>query len=190
MSKFRVGVGSANPVKVEAARAAVQEVLRFHGDEREIEMVGLEVESGVAVQPASESETRRGARNRAAAVLAQEPSVDLALGMEGGVLDDPEDGQMYTTVWVCVLGKTASGELGEGLACGGRIPVPALVAQGIKAGGEMGPIMDEILNLTNSKHAGGLFGVVTSGVVPREREYREIAVMAVALWWTGETELG
>jgi inosine/xanthosine triphosphatase len=190
MNSFRVGVGSTNPIKVAAARAAVQEVLQFHGDEREVLAVGFEVESGVAVQPTSEAETRRGARNRAAAVVAQDSTLDLALGMEGGVLQDSEDGKLYSTVWICVLGKSPQGEQREGLACGGRIPVPARVAEGIKAGGEMGPLMDKILNRTNMKHSGGLFGVVTGGVVPREREYREIAVMALAQWWTGETELG
>jgi non-canonical (house-cleaning) NTP pyrophosphatase len=110
--------------------------------------------------------------------------------MEGGVLDDFEDGKMYSTVWICILGKSPDGQQREGLACGGRIPVPAKVAAGIREGGEMGPIMDKILNKTNMKHSGGLFGVVTGGIVPREREYREIAVMALAQWWTGETELG
>lgn len=188
---FHLGVGSRNPVKLAAAREAMAEVLRHHGDARveNLEVTGFEVESGVAVQPLSDEETRQGALARARQVLTHDSDLDAAIGLEGGVMSGPE-GQMYTTVWICVLSRQPDGSLRQGLAAGGRILVPSRVAEKIRQGGEMGPIMDELLSRTNMKHAEGLFGVVTQNVVPRQREYQEIAVMATALWWTGETELG
>lgn len=190
MGTFRLGVGSKNPVKVAAAREAVHEVLVHHGDARaqDLEVLGFDVNSGVAAQPLTDAETRQGALARARAVLTLDPELDLAIGLEGGVMDGPE-GEMYTTVWVCALSREADGSLRQGVSAGGRILVPRLVAVQIRQGGEMGPIMDKILSRTNTKHAEGLFGVVTQNMVPRQREYQEIAVMATALWWTGETQL-
>lgn len=205
MNKFVVGVGSTNPIKIAAVRAAVEEILLFHADSArggstfrreslkveppDLSVTGFEVDSGVAAQPMTDDETRRGAINRARAVLDQNPDLDLAFGLEGGVMVDPFDGQMYTTVWIAVVGREETGEVRESIAGGGRILVPSKLAERIQAGCEMGPTMDEMLNTVNSKHKGGLFGVVTSGVVPRQREYQEIAVMAVSLWWTGKTPL-
>lgn len=205
MSKFSVGVGSTNPIKVAAVRAAVEEILKFHADvtregstfwrgrlkvePSDLSIDGFDVDSGVAAQPLTDNETRRGAQNRARAVLEQNPELDLAFGLEGGVMMDPFDSQMYTTVWIAVVSREETGEFRESIAGGGRILVPSKLAEKIQSGGEMGPTMDEMLNTVNSKHKGGLFGVVTSGVVPRQREYEEIAVMALSLWWTGKTPL-
>lgn len=189
---MKVGVGSTNPVKIAATREAVQEVvMRLDPDAlNALDVQGFDVESGVSVQPHTDSETRTGARQRAQVVLDQNPSLDLAVGLEGGVYEDLEENRMYTTVWVCAMGKDKEGNLREAIANGGRIPVPSKVAEGIRAGGEMGPVIDLLLNQTNTKHGQGLFGVVTRNVVPRQREYQTIAVMAVALWFVGETELG
>lgn len=83
-----VRVGTQNRAKLEAVRSALE---RFAGDEgiaSPLEIVGVDVESGVAEQPRGFEEIVRGARNRAQAALASGESA-LGLGIEDGLVALP-----------------------------------------------------------------------------------------------------
>ncbi|MFB6176165.1 MAG: DUF84 family protein, partial [Halobaculum sp.] len=80
---MNVGVGSGNPVKVAATERVLQSESDEFGSGATVE--ACPVESGVGEQPRGHEETRRGARNRALAVL--EADYDLGVGIEGGVTD-------------------------------------------------------------------------------------------------------
>jgi non-canonical (house-cleaning) NTP pyrophosphatase len=76
----RVAVGSANPVKLAAARAVLARVAP------EAEVVGVEVASGVPAQPWGDDETRRGALTRARRLHAGEElghAIDAPTGESG-----------------------------------------------------------------------------------------------------------
>lgn len=178
-------VGSTNPVKVNAAQVAAKNTWP------DLQVQGYEVVSGVSAQPVSDQETRQGAQNRARLALqkgvAEFPDVTeyLGVGMEGGVFTDT-DGQMWSTVWGCVL--DASGVLYE--ANGGRIKVPHLIADQIKAGGEMGPAISQLLGVDNVKQKQGMFGVITNNFVTRTDEYASILQMSIGLWYGREWAAG
>ncbi|ESP88315.1 DUF84 family protein [Candidatus Halobonum tyrrellensis] len=103
---MRVGVGSGNPVKVDATERALAVGTDDAGDAADAEAVGVAgaerfrgatveacpVPSGVPEQPRGRAETRRGAENRAARAF--DEGYDLGVGIEGGVAEptDPAAG--------------------------------------------------------------------------------------------------
>lgn len=76
---MKVVVASQNPVKKEAV---------FNGFSAyfpAIEMVTMEVESGVSDQPFTDEETKKGARNRAENARKLTQEADFWVGIEGGI---------------------------------------------------------------------------------------------------------
>jgi inosine/xanthosine triphosphatase len=174
-------VGSSNPVKIEAVRLAVS------GQWPDSQVTGIEVASGVSDQPMSDDETKQGSENRARAVLAaglkQTPSlaqdaVALGIGLEGGVFEAGR-GEMYSTVWVSVCDQ--SGSFWQ--ANGARILVPQIIADRIRAGEEMGPVVQAITGEQDVRQKQGMFGVITKDFVNRTEEYSAIAKIAVGVWF-------
>ena len=167
MSPVRcVAVGSANPVKI----AAVQTVVTRAFPEAEI--VGLSIASGVSEQPWGDEETRRGALNRARAVLDAAGS-DLGVGLEGGVLET-EIGLM-TCAWCVIVDR------GGGVGAGGGVHMllPPRVAEMLRAGGELGPAMDRLTGQHNTKQAQGAVGILTDGLSNRQLAYGQLVAMAL-----------
>lgn len=177
-----LAVGSTNPVKLQAVRTATAVTWP------DAQVIGYDVPSGVAAQPWGEEETRRGARARAgkaleAALHAQKLTATslhdtlLGIGLEGGVFLDGEE--LWTTVWVAVTDTT--GQYYE--SNGARFRIPTIIADKIKDGGEMGPVVSELVNTANIKQTIGMIGVVTYSFVDRAEEYASIAKLALGLWY-------
>ncbi len=177
-----LAVGSTNPVKIQAVvRAAAQTW-------PDAQVTGYEVESGVAVQPWGDEETRAGARTRAhnalqAALHAQKlTSVSmsdtvLGIGLEGGVFLQQEE--LWSTVWVVVTDTT--GAVYE--SNGARFLIPQVIADKIKAGGEMGPVVSELVGKEDVKQTSGMIGIITNNFVDRTGEYAGIAKLSLGLWY-------
>jgi inosine/xanthosine triphosphatase len=79
----RVRVGSTNEPKLDAVRNA------FAPYAPDVEVVGVDVPSGVPEQPVGWEEIVRGARNRARLARASEPC-DLGVGLEDGLVALPD----------------------------------------------------------------------------------------------------
>jgi non-canonical (house-cleaning) NTP pyrophosphatase len=186
-------VGSKNPVKINSVITAASET--WPG----VSVVGIDVPSGVSVQPLSDAETRTGARNRALAALDQgvqqlkenalaqtaaigdktsyKPSETLGVGLEGGVFE--LDGELWSTVWVAVV--DSEGTFYE--SNGARFKVPQIIAERIKKGEEMGPVVNAVIGQGDVRHSIGMIGVITNRFVDRTEEYGAIAKMALGLWY-------
>lgn len=149
---MRVGVGSRNPVKL----AATERAFAAAGIEATVEAVA--VESGVGDQPVGDDETVRGARNRAERALGGR---DLGVGIEGGVAGGP-DGR-YLIMW-------AAATDGDEPALGGgpRVRLPRPIADRVRAGEALGPVMDDVVGESGVKRKQGAAGVLTGGVIDRE----------------------
>lgn len=177
---MNIFVGSTNPVKINAVVTAISEEFP------EAKVIGIDVKSGVSSQPRSDEETRKGAINRAQAAFQKAPlelqtsdkNSILGVGLEGGVFED-ESGELWSTVWVCVV--DSDGNTYE--SCGARFKIPELIAQPIKEGGEMGPIVDKIVGGASVRHSHGAIGVITKNFIDRTEEYTIIAKMALGLWF-------
>ncbi len=157
-----VAVGSTNPVKVEPVRLVLARAFP------EARVVSVEVRSGVPEQPIGPEQMRQGARNRALGalkeVLAQAPATDetrWGVGLEGGV--DFEDEVAWLTGAVAVV--TDGGR--SSLAWSPRCPLPPRVAAELRAGGELGPLMDELTGIRDSKTKHGAIGYLTNGLALR-----------------------
>lgn len=178
---MRVVVGSQNPVKV----GAVEEAFRKYWPE--IAVVGVEVVSGVGEQPMSEQETMIGARQRARAALEVDPKADYGVGLEGGVTEI--ESKMFECAWACVVKRPAdapamAGE--EGLAGGLYFELPRKISEKIRAGGELGPIMDEMTGEENVKQKGGAIGMFSKGRLDRRQAYVQIVLSALIKYVSSE----
>lgn len=167
---MRVCVGSNNPVKV----SAVEEAFKLYWPECSV--VGVEVESGVAGQPMSEEETIRGAKNRANKALSI--GGDYGLGIEGGVAEI--EGKLFECAWVCVMRQSQItnsqiAQMEYGLGGGLYFELPPKVAEEIRKGGELGPIMAKVMKY-DVKRTNGAIGVLTKDRLDRKSAYVQIVL--------------
>lgn len=177
---MRIIVGSKNPVKVGAVEVAFA---RYFAD---IEIIGITVSSGVSSQPMSEKETMDGARQRAYAALEADPTAQYGVGLEGGVTElsptspnwtgmHSSKGKMFECAWACVVKR--GGE--EGLGGGLYFELPEKIAEKIRKGGELGPIMDEMSGVNDVKKKMGAIGMFTKGQLDRKSAYVHIVLSAL-----------
>ena len=167
-----VGVGSGNPVKVDATERAIAGDDGF-GDGATVE--ACPVASGVAEQPRGRAETARGAQNRAAAAL--DEGYDLGVGIEGGVApfetggwdDDGSDGgpPARATPLGLIMDAAVTDGTQWGRGTGPTLVLPAGIADRIRAGEELGPVMDDTLGEENVARRQGAAGALTGGRVDR-----------------------
>lgn len=165
-----VAVGSANPVKVAAVGAVFARLAPG------VAVRGVAVESGVPAQPWGDAQTIQGARSRAMAVL-RDPAVDLAIGLEGGVVD-MGDGRVRTCAWAVAISRDGREGVGGSLV----VTLPARVAERLRAGEELGLAMDAEARVTGTKHGRGAVGILTAGLVDRQRAYEPLIAYAMAPW--------
>jgi len=162
-----VVVGSTNPVKI----AAVAAVLGRTGTGAHVD--GIAVPSGVRDQPEGDDETIRGATQRARAAL-DATDADFAVGIEGGVVE--ENGNMRTCAWAAVVSRDGRVGVGGSLA----MPLPARVAALVRSGVELGVAMDRVTGGHDTKRGAGAVGILTAGLVDRQRAYEALVAYAFA----------
>lgn len=168
-----VAVGSKNPVKVAAATAVLAPLAPSASFE------GVAVASNVPDQPFGDEETIRGARTRAEAARAA-LDADLGVGIEGGCVETPDG--MRTCAWAVVVDR--SGRVGTGGSL--AMPLPEQVAKMIRGGAELGHAMDALAEQHNTKHGAGAVGILTAGLVDRQRAYEILVTYALAPFLTPE----
>jgi inosine/xanthosine triphosphatase len=166
----RVSVGSTNPVKIAAVRAVFSRVAP------QATVEGVAVASGVPDQPWGDAETIAGARMRARRAL-EATGADLAIGLEGGVVEEA-DGQVRTCAWAVVVGRDGREGVGGSLA----MPLPARVAARLRAGEELGLAMDAEARVSGTKTGRGAVGILTAGAIDRQGAYEPLVTYALAPW--------
>jgi len=154
----RVAVGSTNPVKVAATERIVEDV--FEGAQA---VVSVAVDSGVSEQPTGRRETVTGAENRAARALEAEPDAAYGVGIEGGVADLADRPGLYLIMWAAVTD-------GETIERGGgpSLRLPDDIAERVRDGEELGPVLDDVLDTEGVKERAGAAGVLTGNAIDRE----------------------
>jgi len=152
---MRVGVGSQNPVKVGATEATFASIPGAAVE-------GVRVESGVSEQPRGETETVRGAKNRARNVLAA-ADYDLGVGLEGGVAEIADLEGLYLVMWAAVTDGTT-----WGVGAGPRLRLPDSVAARVRDGEELGPVMNDLLGTDDVAETVGAAGVLTGELIDRQ----------------------
>jgi inosine/xanthosine triphosphatase len=164
---MRIAVGSTNPTKVKA----VENVMRkIYGD---VEVVSVEVESGVPDQPIGIEEIARGVINRAKKAL-EKTNADLGVGIEAGIYPFPGTLTGYLDVQVCAV-VSPDGKVTIGHGPGFEYP-PVVIERILKEGVEAGVAMGELVRDPELKRKVGAIGVLSKGLLTR-KELNEIAVL-------------
>jgi inosine/xanthosine triphosphatase len=173
-----VAVGSKNPVKIGAVRAVLAQVAP------NARVEGIAVASTVPDQPIGDDETIRGAIARAVAARAA-LGADLGVGVEGGVVEEAGGG-LRTCAWAAVVGEHDRRGIGGSLA----MRLPAAVADLVRGGVELGHAMDRLMGERGTKRGKGAVGILTAGLVDRQRAYEVLVGYALAPFLTPELYMG
>ncbi len=168
----RVTVGSTNPVKVAAVRAVFERVAPNAAVD------GIAVASSVPDQPVGDDETIRGARSRARAAC-DATGAELGVGIEGGIVE-MGDGAMRTCAWAAIAAADGREGVGGSLA----MPLPDAVARAVRDGLELGHAMDRLTGEHDTKRGAGAVGILTAGLVDRQRAYEVLVTYALAPFLT------
>lgn len=160
-----VACGSTNPAKASAVRGVCERA--FVG----CSVVAREVPSGVRAQPLGREETEAGARTRARGALAAVEGASLGVGLEGGV--DAEGHLINCVAVVGADGRTS-------VAWGVRFPLPPAVVARVLAGEELGPVMDTVSGVQESKKVLGAVGFLTNGLHTRAQMWESALACALA----------
>lgn len=164
-----VVVTSLNPVKIEAVSEAFLGSFPLH----EIQVIPVQVNSGVSDQPMSDNETRQGARNRVADARLKVPDADFWVGLEGGL--DFFDKHLMAFAWMVV--SAADERYGE--ARSATLPLPPEIQKLVESGFELGEANDRVFSTINSKQGGGAYGLLTDGQMTRESIYTQTLTLAL-----------
>ena len=164
----KVVVGSTNPVKLAAVRAVIARVAPS------ATVQSAEVISGVPDQPWGDEETQRGAAERARRALSSEEDADLGIGLEGGVVE--LSGAVRTCAWAAVVAR--DGRLGTGGSMAMQLPEKVVAL--LKSGVELGHAMDTIAQVSDTKRRSGAVGILTAGLIDRQRAYEPLITYALA----------
>lgn len=65
---------------------------------------------------------------------------------------------------------------------GAGLPLPEEIAEGIRAGQELGPLMDLYTNKQNIRHNEGAIGVFTNGLIDRSAMFEHIVLQLIGQW--------
>ena len=193
---MRVAVGSRNPVKRRAVQLAIESDADGFGDAAVLERV--DVDSGVSEQPTGHAETRTGAEHRAERAFAT-GEYDLGIGIEGGVARFPvgrvdtewERDGLGGTAWdgdgpgerenlFLIMWAAATDGDRMGTGAGPCIALPAVIADRVEAGEELGPVMDDVLGTSEIAKKQGAAGVFTGGRVDRADALSQAVAGALA----------
>jgi inosine/xanthosine triphosphatase len=141
-------------------------------------VTGLSVPSGVREQPIGVEETTRGAINRARASLGGVPGAAWGVGLEGGVRFE-EAGLAGAGCWLFGVVAVTDGTRLE-LGRTAELRLPPQVAVHIRAGGELGPIMDGLTGIQDIKQKAGTVGYLTGGLLSRADVWQMALTLSLA----------
>ena len=166
---MKIIIGSNNPAKVAAVKNA------FHY--QQTEFLSLDIPSGVSEQPFSDEETIKGAINRAVGALKM-GNGDIGIGLEGGVQESAQG------LLLCNWGALASMNMMEPIIAGGaRFLLPHEIADRLRAGEELGPVMDDYAKKENVRKNEGAVGIFTNGLINRSEMFSHIMNLLVGQFY-------
>lgn len=175
-----VALGSTRRPKLEAVRAAVED-LRSHLRARgAIEVIGVNVPSGVRHTPQRRAELMAGARIRAEALAEQAQRGKLPwnffVGLEGGFEVVRHVGRRVVLLenWAYV----SDGRRGF-FGSGGSVSIPEAIALAVlEQGKELAEAIDAFTGRSGVRDQEGTWGVLTHGLITRQDAFRLAVINA------------
>lgn len=163
---MQIAIGTTNKAKTQAVEFIVKKYFT------QAMFTHIKAASEVSEQPMTTEETRLGAINRAKNAM-RETGADLSFGLEGGVTEI--DGIMYVCNWGALV--LADGSLIT--AAGAQIILPEEIAQEIRTGKELGPVMEAYTQRRDIRQHIGAVGIFTQGIVDRQAMFEHIISLLV-----------
>lgn len=161
---YHVVAATTNPAKIKAISLAFDDV--YGPSQYRIE--GINVDSGVPLQPIGSTETRTGARQRVNNARQMRPKADFWVGVEAGIEDN------MTFAWMVIEHLQWRGE-----SRSASLMLPDIILQGIRQGRELGDEMADLTGISNVKHKGGVIGIFTDGKLTRTSVYHQALLLAL-----------
>ena len=183
-----IAVGSTRKPKLAAVRDALSSFSALLAPEKQIEIIGVEVESGVSHTPTSREELMQGARQRAEAVsnLAarkREPW-NYFVGLEGGldVIIEDRRRRVFLESWAYVS-NGSRGFFGRS----GSIEVAETIAEEVvDRGVELSVAIDRFAGEVGIRDAQGAWGVLSANLVTRQDSFRVAVTAAFAPFYNAK----
>jgi inosine/xanthosine triphosphatase len=177
-----IAVGSTRKPKLAAVREALNGIADLLLTQSAIEIVGVEVESGVNHTPLSQEESMRGARQRAESLWqiakTEAKPWNYFVGLEGGLDSVMENGRrrVFLESWAYVS-DGVSGHFGRS----GAIELPeALAEEVLVRGTELSIAIDRFAGEAGIRDAQGAWGVLSGNKITRQEAFRIALVAAFA----------
>lgn len=161
-----IGIGTKNKAKT----AAVQNIANAYFQDVQFEQFAAA--SNVSEQPFSMDETRQGAINRALHTL-ESTGADLNFGLEGGVQE------IGNVMYCCNWGALALKDGTIISAAGAQFILPDEIAEELREGKELGPVMDAYTKQNDTRSYAGAVGVFTGGLIDRTEMFEHIVKLLV-----------
>jgi inosine/xanthosine triphosphatase len=158
---MRIGVGSDNPVKLDAVRNVMT---RIYG---EVQVSQAKVRTSVPAEPWGE-EVEKGAMERARGSLGQ---FDFGVGIEAGIFE--HNGGLYDVQFCAILDRMNRFTIGHGLG----FRYPPNVEDRLRDGKSVGRIFRELYGQEKGGRGEGAIGFLTHGMLKRG-ELTEQSVIA------------
>jgi inosine/xanthosine triphosphatase len=166
--RARIAVGSANPAKVKAVKAAARDLF----PRAQVKPIG--VPSGVGAQP-FDGDALKGAQQRALAALQQWPEAQLGVGIEAGLVWSAEAQQHLDVQWCAVVDRAGRTTMGHGPG----FPHPPAVVERAKAGSTVGDVLAELSGVPGIGAKQGAIGWLSRGAMDRAELTRSAVLMAM-----------
>lgn len=161
---YHVVAATINPAKIKAISQAFSDIF----GEGSCHIEGVEVDSGVAAQPITNTETRTGARQRVMNARQVRPEANFWVAIEAGI----EDNTAFA--WMVVENHKLRGE-----SRSASFTLPAIVMKGIHEGRELGEEMARLTGVNDIKYQGGAIGAFTAGRLTRTSVYHQALILAL-----------
>jgi inosine/xanthosine triphosphatase len=150
-----VAVGSTNPTKI----TPVGDIFRLHFPD--VEIRGVEVDSGVPDQPKGDDQIYTGCLNRANGAIRKVAGAEYGVGIEGGLVKRSYGWFEFSLV-VIVNNR---GEIGIGSS--GGLVLPDRIIKLIESGMTLETAIDAVFGTEKIGRGIGMFGIMTNGTVTR-----------------------
>ena len=189
MHEIVIAVGSTRKPKLAAVREVVDAIGNLLAPETAIQIVGVEVESGVNHTPLSREESMRGARQRAETLQAmarrEAKPWNYLVGLEGGLDSLVENGErrVFLESWAYV----SDGKRGH-FGRSGAIELPEALAEEVFVRGtELSIAIDRFAGQAGIRDAQGAWGVLSANKITRQEAFRVALIAAFAPFYTRQT---
>ncbi len=170
-------VASTSPAKVDAVQRAVERIATLDPSFSNAHIRTLDVTGLSPKMPMTDEETLDGARLRAQTATRGLTPPFLAIGLEGGLSESPI---VTLTSWAAVTDGTR-----WGYGASGRIPLPERVLSQVKAGRELGDVIDEMAG-AGIRGTRGAWGWLTKDLVGRKHALLTATLAALAPFYNKE----